>query len=154
MVPTGGVGSMASAGASHSVPIVHSVAGADWSCRTLRHDNRRAKSARRVAVFYLLGALVFAGNLLPNGKRVLTFQVAKLRDRRPTWFREDATALFELLAKRKIAPLVARRIPLVEARRAHENLGRGGITGKQVLICDEKAAGIGNWAQLRPLGSA
>lgn len=43
------------------------------------------KSARRIAVFYLSGALVFAGNLLPNGKRVLAFQVAKLRDRRPEW---------------------------------------------------------------------
>ena len=105
------------------------------------------KSARRIAAFYLYGALVFAGNLLPNGKRVLAFQVAKLRDRHPTWFREDATALFELLAKRKITPIVAERIPLVEARRAHENLGHGNITGKQVLICDEKAAGIGDWVR-------
>lgn len=39
------------------------------------------KSARRIAVFYLSGALVFAGNLLPAGKQVLVFQVAKLRDR-------------------------------------------------------------------------
>jgi NADPH:quinone reductase len=99
------------------------------------------KSARRIAVFYLSGALVFAGNLLPNGKRVLTFQVAKLRDRRPAWFREDATALFSLLATRKIEPVVAERIPLAEARRAHENLGHGGITGKQILICDEAAMG-------------
>ena len=95
------------------------------------------KSARRLAVFYLAGALAFAGNLLPNGKRVLAFQVAKLRDRHPEWFREDATALFELLAERTIEPVVAERIPLVQARRAHENLGHGGITGKQVLICDD-----------------
>jgi NADPH:quinone reductase len=99
------------------------------------------KSAGRIAVFYLYGALVLAGNLLPNGKRVLTFQVAKLRDRHPEWFREDATALFKLLAEEKIKPLVAGRIPLVEARRAHENLGQGGITGKQILICDEEAMG-------------
>ena len=96
------------------------------------------KSARRIAVFYLTGALVFAGNLLPNGKRVLAFQVAKLRDRHSEWFREDATALFELLAQRKIEPIVAQRIPLVNARRAHENLGRGNIVGKQVLICNEE----------------
>jgi NADPH:quinone reductase len=105
------------------------------------------KSGRRIAVFYLSGALVFAGNLLPNGKRVLAFQVAKLRDRHSEWFRGDATALFELLAERKIKPLVAERIPLVEARRAHENLGRGVVTGKQVLICDEKAGGITDWAR-------
>ena len=99
------------------------------------------RSARRIALFYLSGALVFAGNLLPDGKRVLAFQVAKLRDRHPEWFREDATALFELLAERRIAPLVAARIPLLEAPRAHENLGRGGIIGQQILICDEKALG-------------
>lgn len=98
------------------------------------------KSARRVALFYLSGALVFAGNLLPHGKRVRAFQVAKLRDRHPGWFRGDATTLFELLAEGKIEPIVAERIPLAEARRAHENLGRGGVTGKQVLVCDEEAA--------------
>jgi NADPH:quinone reductase len=97
------------------------------------------KSLRAMAAFYLAGALVFAGNVLPNGKRVRMFQVAKLRDRRPDWFREDATTLFQLLKERKIKPIVAERIPLGEARRAHENLGRGGVTGKQVLICDEEA---------------
>jgi NADPH2:quinone reductase len=98
------------------------------------------KSARRVALFYLSGALVFAGNLLPDGKRVRAFQVAKLRDRHPEWFQADATTLFGFLAEGKIEPIVAERIPLVEARRAHENLGRGGVTGKQVLVCDEEAA--------------
>lgn len=96
------------------------------------------KSARRTAMFYLVGALVFAGNILPNGKRVLAFQVAKLRDRRPEWFREDAATLFDLLARGRIEPIVAARIPLGEARRAHENLGRGHVTGKQILVCGEE----------------
>ena len=96
------------------------------------------RSARRMALFYLSGALVFATNLLPNGKRVMAFQVAKLRDQHPQWFREDAAALFALLGECKIKPLVAERIPLAEARRAHDNLGHGGITGKQVLICDAR----------------
>ena len=95
------------------------------------------KSVRRVALFYLAGLLVFAANILPDGRRVRTFQVAKLRDQHPEWFREDAATLFELLAERKIDPIVAERIPLVEARRGHENLGRGGVVGKQVLVCDE-----------------
>ena len=50
----------------------------------------------------------------------------------------------------RIEPLVAARIPLVEARRAHENLGRGRITGKQILICDEKALGIADWVSSAP----
>lgn len=97
------------------------------------------KSVRRMAVFYLSAAMVFAANLVPDGKRVLPFQVAKLRDRHPEWFREDATTLFDLLSEGKLKPIVSERIPLVEARRAHENLGRGGVTGKQVLICDAEA---------------
>jgi NADPH2:quinone reductase len=95
------------------------------------------KSARKAALFYVSGAFVFAGNLLPNGKRVLAFQVAKLRDRHPEWFREDAARLFDLLAQRKIEPVVAERLPLAEAQRAHENLGRGRVTGTHVLICNE-----------------
>jgi hypothetical protein len=53
----------------------------------------------------------------------------------------------ETRCNRRIIVLVAERIPLVEARRAHENPGRGGITGKQILICDEKALGVGDWAR-------
>jgi hypothetical protein len=35
-----------------------------------------------------------------------------------------------------IKPLIAGRFPLSEARRAHELLGSGGVTGKVVLVCD------------------
>jgi len=50
-------------------------------------------------------------------------------------FRQDLSALFDLLQKRKIKPLIAERFPLAEARQAQELLGRGGITGKIVLVC-------------------
>jgi hypothetical protein len=33
-------------------------------------------------------------------------------------------------------PEPERRFPLAEARRAHELLGEGGVTGKIVLVCD------------------
>ena len=49
-------------------------------------------------------------------------------------FREDLIALFELLEQKKIRPIVARRFPLTQARQAHELLGKGGITGKIVLV--------------------
>jgi zinc-binding alcohol dehydrogenase family protein len=44
------------------------------------------------------------------------------------------TALFDLLQQQNIKPLVARRFPLAEARHAHELLGKGGVTGKIVLV--------------------
>lgn len=52
------------------------------------------------------------------------------------WYRETLTLLFDRLADGTIAPLVAARIPLDEARRAHELLERGGSAGKVVLVTD------------------
>jgi NADPH2:quinone reductase len=42
--------------------------------------------------------------------------------RNPEWFREDFQALLELLRDGKIHPVVAERLPLSDARRAHEML--------------------------------
>jgi NADPH2:quinone reductase len=47
---------------------------------------------------------------------------------------QDLIALFDLLQQQKIKPLIARRFPLAEARHAHEMLGKGGVTGKIVLV--------------------
>jgi NADPH:quinone reductase-like Zn-dependent oxidoreductase len=44
--------------------------------------------------------------------------------------------LFDLLHQHKIKPVIAQRIPLAEARQAHDLLGRGGVTGKIVLLCN------------------
>jgi len=43
-------------------------------------------------------------------------------------------ALFDLLRQQKVKPLIAQRLPLAEARHAHELLGQGGVTGKIVLV--------------------
>jgi NADPH2:quinone reductase len=42
--------------------------------------------------------------------------------------------LLNLLKEEKIKPLIAQRLPLEEARRAHEMLGAGGVLGKIVLM--------------------
>jgi NADPH2:quinone reductase len=97
---------------------------------TLVHGRR---SAKKVALFYTTGALTFAANLLP-GRRVLAYQSAKTRDRHPDWYRANLGVLFRLLAEGHLHPLVAGRLPLTQARHAHELLGRGGVHGKLVLI--------------------
>jgi NADPH2:quinone reductase len=51
-------------------------------------------------------------------------------------FRQDLIVLFDLLKQQKIKPLVAQRLPLVKARQAQELLGKGGLTGKIVLVCN------------------
>ncbi|WP_346925980.1 zinc-binding dehydrogenase, partial [uncultured Arthrobacter sp.] len=50
------------------------------------------------------------------------------------WFREDFATLLELLAADKIHPVVAERLPLSEARRAHELLETSASKGKLVLV--------------------
>jgi NADPH2:quinone reductase len=53
---------------------------------------------------------------------------------RPAWFRHDLLTLLDLLKERKIKPLIAERLPLEGARRAHEMQGQGGVLGKIVLV--------------------
>jgi NADPH2:quinone reductase len=88
---------------------------------------------RRVAIF---GLYVAAGALLPGRKRVGIYSIQWLKRRKPGLFREDLTTLFDLAKQQKIKPLIARRLPLVAARQAHELLGNGGVTGKIVLVPD------------------
>ena len=86
---------------------------------------------RAIAVF---GLYILAGWLFPGRKRVIPYSIQTLKRLKPAMFRQDLTALFELLQQKKIKPLVAQRLPLAEARRAHELLGKGGVIGKIVLI--------------------
>ena len=53
---------------------------------------------------------------------------------KPAWFRQDLLTLLDLLKQGSIKPLIAQRLPLEEARRAHEMLGEGGVLGKIVLM--------------------
>ncbi len=62
------------------------------------------------------------------------YSIQWLKRLRPALFRQDLVALLDLLKQQKIKPLIARRFPLAEARHAHELLGKGGVTGKIVLV--------------------
>jgi NADPH2:quinone reductase len=86
---------------------------------------------RWIAIF---GLYIAGGWLFPNRKRVVPYSIQWLKRLKPDLFRQDLIALFELLQKQKIKPLIARRFPLAEARQAHELLGEGGVTGKIVLV--------------------
>jgi NADPH:quinone reductase-like Zn-dependent oxidoreductase len=88
---------------------------------------------RGIAVF---GLYIVGGWLLPGRRRVVPYSIQTLKRWQPAMFRQDLTALFDLLKQQRIKPLVAQRLPLVEARRAQELLGQGGVTGKIVLVCN------------------
>jgi NADPH:quinone reductase-like Zn-dependent oxidoreductase len=69
--------------------------------------------------------------LLPDGKQVLTTPDLSKDN---AWYRGTLAELLDMLASGKIQPLVAERIPLVEATRAHELLERGGYAGRVILV--------------------
>ena len=65
---------------------------------------------------------------------MVPYSIQTLKRLKPDLFRQDLIALFDLLKEQKVKPLIAQRFPIAEARRAHELLGKGGVTGKIVLV--------------------
>jgi NADPH:quinone reductase-like Zn-dependent oxidoreductase len=103
--------------------------------------------------WYSATAAVALWGLLSPSRSVSAYRIQKLREghqfvpmgsrrplpvgggpRNPLWFREDFLALLELLREGKIHPVVAERLPLSEARRAHELLESAAAKGKLVLV--------------------
>jgi NADPH2:quinone reductase len=78
----------------------------------------------------------FAHNLVPRHKRLKVYSIQMRKRRRPDDFRADLEKLFDLLGRGQIRPLVAARLPLAEAARAHELLASGTTTGKIVLTME------------------
>jgi NADPH:quinone reductase len=85
----------------------------------------------RIAIF---GFYIAGSWLLPGRKRVVPYSIQMLKRLKPEFFQQDLIALFDLLQQKKIKPLIAQRFPLIQARHAHELLGRGGVKGKIVLV--------------------
>ena len=118
---------------------------------TLAHGR---KSWRGWIEWYAATATVALWGLLSPRRRVLAYRIQKLREGRqvlpvsgrrralpvgggprdPEWFREDFRALLELLRAGEIHPVVAERLPLSDARRAHELLESSAAKGKLVLV--------------------
>ena len=84
----------------------------------------------------ILGFYIAGNWFLPGRKRMVPYSIQTLKRFKPVWFRQDLVALLDLLQQQKIKPLIAQRLPLAEARRAHDLLGKGGVTGKIVLLCN------------------
>jgi NADPH2:quinone reductase len=97
----------------------------------------RRQRFRGTAIF---GLFIAGSLLLPGRKRVIPYSIQTLKRLKPEFFRQDLIDLFELLKEQKVKPLIARRFPLAEARYAHELLGKGGVTGKIVLMTEGASA--------------
>ena len=116
------------------------------SFRTLRRGGRLVVFGRYSTIahghknwpavfeWYAATAGVALWGLLSPTRRVMSYRIQKLRIHHQDWFDEDFRALLELLRQRKIHPVVAERLPLSAARRAHELLESTAATGKLVFV--------------------
>src|SRR5256712_3162367 len=79
---------------------------------------------RGIAIF---GVYIAGGWLLPGRKRVIPYSIQWLKRLRPGLFRQDLTALFDLLEQKKIKTLITQRYFLFVTRKEHELPGMGGV---------------------------
>src|SRR5262245_2694350 len=117
---------------------------------TISHGHR---SWRGWIEWYASTAGVALWGALSPRRQVFAYRIQKLREghqvlpmgarrplpvgggpRNPESFREDFRVLLELLREGKIHPVVAERLPLTDARRAHELLESSAAKGKLVLV--------------------
>jgi NADPH2:quinone reductase len=108
--------------------------GLTSSLRGGRLASGRSGRRQRFRDIRIFGLYIAGSWLLPGRKRVVPYSIQWLKRLKPGQFRQDLTALLDLLKEQKIKPLIAKRFPLTEAREAHELLGKGGVTGKIVLV--------------------
>jgi len=126
--------------------VIDPVGGAKhlWdSYRTLRREGRLVwlgsaavkKQGLRVGPLSML--MAFLLRLIPDGRRVPRCPtVGPYADAHPLWYRRTLTELICHLDAGEIKPVIAGRIPLADAARAHALLERGGHVGKIVLTTD------------------
>jgi NADPH:quinone reductase len=81
-----------------------------------------------------LGRYILRSWFMPGRRSMIPYSIQWLMRLKPAWFRHDLLTLLDLLKQGRIKPLIAQRLPLEEARRAHEMLGEGGVLGKIVLL--------------------
>ena len=85
-------------------------------------------------LFLLTKVVLF--NLLPNSKTCKLYGTSLYQfNKRP--FLEDWAALFRLLEKGKIKPIITKKFPILEAAKANELLESGQVVGNVVLLTPE-----------------
>ena len=102
------------------------------------HEGRMASDApsgrHPIRESAILGWYILRNWFLPGRKKMVPYSIQWLMRLKPAWFRQDLLTVFALLQQKKIKPLIAQRLPLCQARHAHELLGKGGVIGKIVLM--------------------
>jgi len=112
--------------------------GLTGSLRGGRLASGREGRRNRFGGIRIFALYIAAGWIFPGRKRVVPYSIQTLKRLKPALFRQDLVTLFDLLRLGKIKPLIAQRFRLAEAKQMHELLGKGGVTGKIVLVLDRE----------------
>jgi NADPH:quinone reductase-like Zn-dependent oxidoreductase len=75
-------------------------------------------------------------SMLPSSRRKTFYSITDFRNQHPDLFANDLNRLFELLSNSKIKPFIWKRMPLSEARKAHELIEKSKPIGKIILEID------------------
>ena len=73
----------------------------------------------------------------PNKRSASFYSIVPTRKRHPQWFRDDLSALYDLLARGRIKPVIGKYLPLAQAAQAHRLVEDAAVPGKIVLIVGE-----------------
>lgn len=76
--------------------------------------------------------------LFSQGKSGAFYGITALYRQNKTPFFEDLAILFKLLAEGKLKPVIAAKMPILEAAKANELLETGGVSGQIVLLSPEQ----------------
>ena len=82
----------------------------------------------------LLIGKILLYNLMPNGKQIAGYGTHRLS---VDLFKEDWTALFDLLSAGEIKPIIAAKFPILDFAKAYEMLESGQVVGNIVLLAPE-----------------
>lgn len=80
-------------------------------------------------------ALLNGFKLIPDGRQTSFYSIASLKQAHPEWFSQDLTTLMDLLIHSKVKPIIADRLPLTQAKEAHQRLEQSNVQGQLVLLC-------------------
>ncbi|MEO1061218.1 MAG: zinc-binding dehydrogenase [Actinomycetota bacterium] len=126
--------------------VIDPVGGAAQLWRSYRCLNRRGRlvwlgsaavGEQGLRAAPLSMAMLAALRLVPDRRRIPWCPTTDTHaERRPGWYRRTLRELLDLVATGRLEPVIAARLPLADASRAHELLESGGHFGKFVLVTD------------------
>ena len=105
-----------------------------YGVQSVALDNTNLVKAMLTTMLPTVGRLSL-WSALPTGRHAAFFSIDTKKH--PDWFKQDLTALVELLAAGQIKPIIGARMPMSQVVRAHELVQKAQVEGKLVLLPQE-----------------